>query len=158
MGDFWENAFFVCFREVFRRFLGGFWGKELCDIFRGKDKEVMKRKNYKGRCEKRTLPKCKTTCKTYDALQYAYADMLDANDNIVEIRCNVWLDGDDVAEYSSDFVCVKADGDWMVRECVFRHLLLKPKTVELLDASREYWNRRNVTDWGIVTDAETTKE
>ena len=46
----------------------------------------------------------------------------------------------------------------MVRECVFRHLLLKPKTVELLDASREYWNRRNVTDWGIVTDAETTKE
>jgi len=158
LGDFWENAFFVCFREVFRRFLGGFWGKELCDIFRGKDKEVMKRKNYKGRCEKRTLPKCKTTCKTYDALQYAYADRLVADDNIAEIRCNVWLDGEEVSEYSSDFVCVKGDGDWMVRECVYRHLLLKPKTVELLEASREYWNRRNVTDWGIVTDAETTKE
>ena len=118
----------------------------------------MRKKNYKGRCEKRTLPKCKTTCKTYDALQYAYADRLVADDNIAEIRCNVWLDGEEVSEYSSDFVCVKGDGDWMVRECVYRHLLLKPKTVELLEASREYWNRRNVTDWGIVTDAKNTDE
>lgn len=112
----------------------------------------MRKKNYKGRCIKRSLLKCKTTCKTYDEIQYAYADMLVANDEVVEIRCNVWLDGDNVSEYSSDFVCVKKNGDLMVRECVFRHLLLKPKTAELLDASREYWNRRNVTDWGIVTD------
>jgi hypothetical protein len=27
-------------------------------------------------------------------------------------------------------------------------------TIKLLDASREYWIRRGVKDWGIVTDEE----
>lgn len=54
--------------------------------------------------------------------------------------------------YTTDFVCVKVDGDLMVRECVFRKHLMKPLTVKLLDASREYWLRHGVTDWGLVID------
>ena len=48
-----------------------------------------------------------------------------------------------------DFVCVKQDGDLMVRECVERKHLMKPMTVRLLDASMEYWRRNGVTDWGL---------
>ena len=50
--------------------------------------------------------------------------------------------------------CTKADGDLMVRECVFRKFLMKPLTVKLLDASRDYWLRHGVTDWGVVIDEE----
>ena len=114
----------------------------------------MRKKNFKGRCEKRVLPKCAEVCRTYDAIQYAYADILQADDGIKEIRCNVLLDGLDLGEYTSDFVCVKSDGDLMVRECVYRKFLMKPLTVKLLDASKEYWLRRGVTDWGLVIDGE----
>ena len=31
----------------------------------------MRRKNFKGRCEKRVLGKCAEVCRTYDAIQYA---------------------------------------------------------------------------------------
>lgn len=114
----------------------------------------MRKKNYKGRCEKRTLSKCKDVCRTYDAVQFAYADMLESNRDIKEIRCNVLLDSLDEGEYTSDFVCTKTNNDLMVRECVFRKHLAKPLTVKLLDLSREYWLRHGVTDWGIVTDAD----
>jgi len=112
----------------------------------------MRKKNFKGRCEKRTLGKCAEVCRTYDPIQYAFADMLQADDSIKEIRCNVLLDGLDLGEYTSDFVCVKSNGDLMVRECVYRKFLMKPLTVKLLDVSREYWLRRGVTDWGLVID------
>lgn len=114
----------------------------------------MRKKNLKGRCEKRMIEKSKEVCKTYDAIQYAYADLLQESDEIKEIRCNVLLDGLDVGEYTSDFVCTKTDGDLMVRECVFRKFLTKPLTVKLLDASREYWIRHGVMDWGLVIDEE----
>jgi len=114
----------------------------------------MRKKNYKGRCEKRTLPKCKEVCKTYDAIQAAYAEVLQECDEVKEIRCNVLLDGLEIGEYTSDFVCVKTDGDLMVRECIFRKFLMKPMTVKLLDASREYWLNHGVSDWGLVIDAE----
>lgn len=39
----------------------------------------MRKKGYKGRCEKRTLSKCKEVCRTYDAIQYSYADILQNN-------------------------------------------------------------------------------
>ena len=32
----------------------------------------MRKKNFKGRCEKRRLPKCEDVCRTYDGIQYAY--------------------------------------------------------------------------------------
>ena len=80
--------------------------------------------------------------------------MREAGDEITEIKCNVLLDGLEVGEYTSDFVCTKADGDLMVRECVYRKFLMKPLTVKLLDASRDYWLRHGVTDWGVVIDEE----
>ncbi len=114
----------------------------------------MRKKNFKGRCEKRVVPKCAEVCRTYDPIQYAYADVLQADSGIKEIRCNVPLDELDIGDYTSDYVCVKSDGDMMVRECVYRKRLTKPLTVKLLDASRDYWLRHGVTDWGLVIDEE----
>ena len=118
-------------------------------------KEVtMRKQSYKGRCEKRSLSKCQSICKTYDAIQSAYADMLQSDDSISEFRCNVLMDDLDIGDYTTDFVCTKSNGDLMIRECVFRSHLAKPMTVKLLDASRNYWLRRGVSDWGLVIDAE----
>mgnify|MGYP002587364947 FL=1 len=111
----------------------------------------MRRKNYKGRCEKRSLNKCNGVCRTYDKIQYAYADLLEKSNLIKEFDCNVPLDN---ADYTSDFVCIKADNTLMVRECVERTLLTKPRTVKLLDFSREYWLKHGVEDWGIVTNGQ----
>lgn len=112
----------------------------------------MRKKNYKGRCEKQSLDKFTTICKTYEPLQTAYAKRLADNKNIVEARCNVVLDGD-CCEYMTDFICTKTDGELMVRECMSRKILSRPQMAKLLDMSRTYWLRRGVKDWGIVTDA-----
>ena len=113
----------------------------------------MRKKDIKTRTEKRTLKKCKGVCKTYDPVQYAYADVLEQNDEIAEIRCNVVLDGEE-SEYMTDFVCVKTNGDLMVRECIKRSMLIRPSCVKLLDISRNYWLRHGIKDWGIVVDEE----
>jgi len=76
------------------------------------------------------------------------------NADIKEIRCNVPMDGLPEGDYMTDFVCIKADNDIMVRECVQRKFLLKLMNIRLLDTSREYWRRHGVLDWGIVIDAE----
>lgn len=112
----------------------------------------MRKRNFKGRCEKRKLPKCQEVCRTYDAIQCAFADMLAECEEIKEIRCNVLLDGLEEGAFTSDFVCAKQDGDLMVRECVFRKLLTKPLTVKMLEASRQYWLKHGVGDWGLVVD------
>ena len=114
----------------------------------------MRKKNFKGRCEKRTISKCEEVCRTFDSIQYAYADVLQASEDIKEIRCNVPLDGLPDGEYTSDFVCTKTNGELLVRECVERRFLTKPLTVKLLDVSRLYWLRRGVTDWGLVVNEE----
>ena len=111
----------------------------------------MRKKNFKGRCEKRVIAKCTDICRTYDAIQHAYADLLAEDDSIEEFQCNVPMDG---LEYTTDFVCVKAGGDLMVRECVHRKFLTKPMTIKLLDSSRDYWLRHGVTDWGLVINEE----
>lgn len=135
---------------IFGGFLGWIW-----DVLKARKRRFsMRKKGYKGRTEKRIISKCSEVCKTYDAIQPAYADVLQTDDSIREIRCNVLLEGLTEGEYTSDFVCIKADGDMMVRECVQRKHLTKPMTVRLLDMSREYWLRRGVADWGIVVDAE----
>jgi len=113
----------------------------------------MRKKNFKGRCEKRILSKCAEVCRLYDPIQSAYANLLQESEEIAEIRCNVFLDGLELGDYTSDFVCVKSGRDLMVRECVFQNVLLKPMTIRLLDASREYWRRRGVIDWGVVVNA-----
>ena len=53
----------------------------------------MKKKGYKGRCEKRSLSKCVGVCRTYSDLQSAYADVLEADPQVKEFQCNVLLEG-----------------------------------------------------------------
>lgn len=113
----------------------------------------MIKKNYKGRCIKKSVNKSKEICRTYNALQLAYLEKLQANEIITEIQCNIPLDGE-IGEYNTDFLCRKSNGDLLVRECVYRKHLLKPLTVKLLEASRIYWLNRGVDDWGLVIDAE----
>ncbi len=36
----------------------------------------------------------------------------------------------------------------MIRECVERKYITKPKTVKLLDVSLDYWRKRGIEDWG----------
>ena len=92
-------------------------------------------------------------CRTYGDLQYKFADMLEASDDVVSFRVNVELVGLALdGKYTSDFVATKKDGTLMVRECVFRDKLTKPLTCKMLDASREYWIGHGVADWGIVID------
>ena len=112
----------------------------------------MRNKNFKGRCVKVMLKKCKEVCRTYDPIQTAYANVLERSDDIVEVRCKVALDGLEIGDYMSDFVCVKSNGDLMVRECVYRKLLERPSTLKLLDASQKFWYRHGVMDWGVVCD------
>lgn len=107
----------------------------------------MRKKNYKGRCVKRNLSKCKEVCRTYDDIQYKYADMLQADNSIAEFQCNIPLENED---YTTDFLCIKTDDAFMVRECVNRNLLTKPLTVKVLDISKNYWLKHGVADWGIV--------
>ena len=112
----------------------------------------MRKKNFKGRCEKQSLDKFVTICKTYEPIQTAYANILVENKDVSEVRCNVVLDGE-CAEYMTDFVCTKINGDLMVRECISRKLLSRPQMAAMMDMSRTYWLRHGVTDWGIVVDA-----
>ncbi len=116
----------------------------------------MVKKNYKGRCIKLSLTKSKDVLKLYSNIQERCAVLLQEDEEVTEIRCNVPLDGLNVGDYTSDFVCVKKNKDILVRECVRRCHLTKPMTVKLLDASRNYWLRHGVMDWGIVIDEERT--
>lgn len=127
--------------------------------YKGKSVERMvgmKKKNYKGsRCEKRALSKCADgVAKTFNDIESRYADKLQENPDVKEFKCQVLLEGLELGEYCSDFVAKKVDGDLMVRECVFRKHLTKPMTARLLDASRVYWIKRGVMDWGIVVEKE----
>lgn len=81
----------------------------------------MKKQNSKSKVTKRKLSKCKEVCRTYNDIQYAYCDYLQADSSIVEFQCNVILTDFSIeGAYSTDFVCTKANGDMMVRECVSR--------------------------------------
>lgn len=114
----------------------------------------MRRSDYRGaKCTKRTLEKCEGVCRTFDILQYKFADLLNESDDVVSFSTNVLLEGLELeGKFTSDFVVTKVDGGLMVRECVFRDKIMKPLTCKLLDASRDYWLGHGVTDWGIVVD------
>ncbi len=118
----------------------------------------MRKVNYKGRCTKRKLSKCKDVCRTFDAIQMKVVDMLQANDEIKTFRCNVCLEGVENNLYMTDLVAEKSDGTTLVRECVWRKNLSKPLTAHLLDVSRNYWLSQGVDDWGIVIEKEASDE
>ena len=111
----------------------------------------MRKKNYKGaKCTKRYVKKCEDVCKTYDAIQYAYASLLSKAEDVQSFRVNVLLEGLQEGDYTSDFVIVKADGGLMIRECVSRRHLTKPMTAKLLDSSRNYWKSRGDVDYSFI--------
>ena len=115
----------------------------------------MRSKNFKGsKCVKMKLSKIDEIVRTFDNIQTAYAQILDKDENIQKIQCNVPLEGIEEGEFTTDFLCTKVDGDLMVRECVFRKKLSLPRTCKLLDLSRDYWRKRGVEDWGIVIEQE----
>lgn len=120
----------------------------------------MRNKNQKSRCTKQMLPKFEEICKTYDKVQNAGALLLSGDKDIASIRCNVplELDFEDGNRYMTDFVFTKKNGELAVRECVFRKLLDKPKTMKLLDASRNFWLSRGVSDWGLIVDADASTQ
>ncbi len=110
-------------------------------------------KNYKGRCDKRKIDKCKSVIRCYDSIMTSYASLLEKDDEVVEVRVNVPLDDFSLGEFTTDFVCALNDGSLRVRECVFRDKVEHPIVVKKLDASRAYWLKRGVKDWGLVVDA-----
>ena len=116
-----------------------------------KGANAMQKKNYKGRCEKLTVPKSKDVCHIYNDIQKSYLLKLQDDPNIKEIKCNVLMLGLELGEFTSDFQCVTTDNNLIVRECISRDAIAKPMTAKRLDASREYWFRHGITDWGIVT-------
>lgn len=111
----------------------------------------MRKKNYKGRVVKRYLPKCTEICRTYDPIMEAYAAILSEMEDVQEFRCNVYLEGLKEGEYTTDFLILKKDGSYMVRECVYRSKITKPMQLTLLELSRNYWLHRGVMDWGVIT-------
>ena len=115
----------------------------------------MRNTNSKVRCEKRQMPKCKGVVKTYNDLQYAFADMLEKDATIKEFVCNYPLSDFSLTDgkYTTDFYCTTTEGEIVVYECVFRKHITKPLTAKLLDESRNYWLKRGV-DWRLVIDAE----
>lgn len=110
----------------------------------------MRPAKIKDRCTKKYLSKSQSTVKLYDEIQIAYAAVLEANEDIADIKCNIPIASVEGNEFTSDFVCTKTNGDMMVRECVHRKKLSLPRTAKLLDASKIYWINHGVTDWGIV--------
>ena len=62
----------------------------------------MRKKNFKGRYENRVIDKCEGVCKTYGAIQSICAELLQADEGIAKIQCNVLLDGLEMGEYTSD--------------------------------------------------------
>lgn len=106
--------------------------------------------HFKGRCVKRSLSKCEEPVRTFDKVQTAYADVLERDADIYSYQCNVHLVDFGEKEMTTDFVCVKQNGEIAVRECLYRKQLLLPRMCRLLDASRAYWKKRGVYAWAIV--------
>lgn len=112
----------------------------------------MRKRDFKGKVVKKKVSKAAAICRCYDDLQLAALDVFEADDNIVEIQMNVGIDDAELKLYMTDFLCKRKNGEFLVRECAFRKVLLRPQTVKLLDGSRNYWHRRGVPDWGIVVE------
>ena len=119
----------------------------------------MRKKRQKGRCSKMKLNKAQEICKCYDKIQDAFAHKLADDDNVNEFSMNVYLNfekadlpGESIPPepYTTDFLIRWNDGSLAVRECVFRRMLSYPSAAKNLQTSKEYWEQKGVSDWGIV--------
>ena len=103
---------------------------------------------------KKKLPKCISTFYAYNSLQLKFGELLSSRDDVQDFKANVKLDGFPLGDsYTTDFVITTTEGKTFIRECVYKDKILKPLTIKMLDASREYWISRGYKDWGIVIDA-----
>ena len=103
---------------------------------------------------KKKIAKCSGVFYAYNDLQLRYGELLSKRNDVQEFKANVKLDGFSLGDsYTTDFVIVTNDGKTVIRECVYKDKILKPLTIKLLDASREYWIARGFKDWGIVVNA-----
>lgn len=118
----------------------------------------MRKRDFKGKVVKKRALKAATVCRCYDDLQLKALDVFEADDDIVEIQMNIGLDDAELKLYMTDFLCKRTNGSYLVRECAFRKVLLRPQTVKLLDSSRNYWHRRGVRDWGIIVEVTIREE
>ena len=110
----------------------------------------MMKRNCKTRREVRNLSKCINICRSFNRVQYVFADKLERDDEVKEFECNVPLQN---LNYTTDFLVTMKNGEKKVYECVKRDHLTKPLDVKILDISRTYWLRRGV-EWGVVTSEE----
>ena len=111
----------------------------------------MRNINTRTRTIKKRIDRSKNILFAYSELQLRYAERLEIDSEIVDIKSNVRLVGFELGDnYTSDFYYVKSNGEIVVRECVYKDKLLKPRTIKLLDASRSYWLNHGVSNWGIV--------
>ena len=65
----------------------------------------MLKKNPKTRCERLVMEKAKGVCRFYNKIQSAYARILEENEEVEEICCNVAFETEELSGYTSDFVC-----------------------------------------------------
>ena len=113
----------------------------------------MRNRNTHSVAIKKKLNKSNKVLCAYSSLQLRYGELLDENINVIDIKANVLLEDFEMGDnYTTDFVFVKNDGSEAVRECVYKKNLMKPSTLNLLDASRNYWASKGIEDWGIVID------
>ena len=118
----------------------------------------MRNSKSKVQCTKRQLSKCADpVCRTYSAIQTAYAEMLNLDESVENFRCNVSLPGFSLTDglYTTDFLITLTDGELAVAECCRRDYLGRPLHIRLLDASRAYWLRRGVKpeNWRLIINA-----
>lgn len=111
-------------------------------------------KKYKVRCTKQTIGKASGIISTYGDIQTAAVLWLEENKEIVSIECNVPFEDENLKDYVTDFLCKKKNGDYMVRECLYRKQIAFPKMCKQLDESRRYWRTHGITDWGIMVEEE----
>lgn len=103
---------------------------------------------------KKKIPKCTTTFFAYSNLQQRYGEILSTRDEVIEFKANVKLEGFSLGDhYTTDFLITTAKG-LQVRETLSRNQLFKKSKIVLLDASREYWLSKGITDWGLVVNEE----
>ena len=109
-------------------------------------------RNIKSRCRTYTkaLTKSKKRFVAYNEVQFKYADMLEKDSSVVEIKANVRLKDFELGDYSTDFVVTNSDGTTTVIETVLKKNLLRKSTIQGLDASYKYWCSKGVVDFKVV--------
>lgn len=85
----------------------------------------MRNSNTRSKTLKRKIKKSEKIFHAFSDVQCKYLESLEENDEVAEIRFNVKLVGFEFGDYyTSDFICIKGDGQLMIRECVLRKNLL----------------------------------